>query len=65
MSSTATSSSDADGVLVASAWRNAADDLLVRITMTQPGGVGDTVCTAASRAEAMACFDEWLTTLSL
>jgi len=59
-----TTPSDADGVLVASAWRSAAGDVLVRLTMTRPGDEGDTVRTVATAAEAVARFEEWLTELT-
>ncbi|HEX5017009.1 MAG TPA: hypothetical protein VFX15_05435 [Actinomycetes bacterium] len=59
----ATTTSDADGVLVASAWRSAAGDVLVRITVSGPGGEGDTVCTVSSTTEALACMEEWLSQL--
>jgi len=61
--SDATTSSDADGVLVASAWRSAAGDVLVRITMSGPGAEGDTVCTVSSTTEALACMEAWLSGL--
>jgi hypothetical protein len=53
--------SEADGVLVASVWRTAAGVSLVRLTMSQPGGEGDTVWTASTTAEALARVEEWLT----
>ena len=62
--SDAPTSSDADGVLVASLWRTATGGVsLVRLTMTQPGGEGDTVYTVATAAEALDRFEEWLTAL--
>jgi hypothetical protein len=60
----APASSDADGVLVASVWRTGAGGLpLVRITMTRPGGGGDTVFTVSTTAEALARVEEWLAAL--
>ena len=62
--SDASASSDADGVLVASVWRTGAGGVsLVRITMTEPGGEGDTVATVATAAEALARVEEWLAAL--
>jgi hypothetical protein len=62
--SDATTSSEADGVLVASVWRDGAGGQpLVRLTMTQPDGEGETVRTVSTRAEALALVDEWLATL--
>jgi hypothetical protein len=59
-----TSPSDADGVLVASVWRaGAGGESVVRLTMTRPGDEGETVRTVSSRAEALACVEEWLATL--
>jgi hypothetical protein len=59
----ATTPSDADGVLVASAWRSATGDVLVRITMSGPGGEGDIVRTVSSTTDALACMEAWLTEL--
>ena len=62
-----TTPSDADGVLVLSVWRKAAagDASLVRLTLTEPGGSGDTVRVATTVAEALASIEEWLTTLTV
>ena len=46
-----TAPSDAEGVLVASAWRTAGGDVLVRLTMTRPGDEGDKVCAVSTTAE--------------
>lgn len=59
-----TTPSEADGVLVASAWRTSAGDVLVRITMTRPGDDGDTVSTVSTTAEAVSRFEDWLTELT-
>jgi hypothetical protein len=58
----ATSSSDADGVLVLSVWRNASADgtTLVRLTMTEPGGTGDTVRVVSNVVDALADLEKWL-----
>jgi len=58
-----TTSSEADGVLVASAWRSAGGDLLVRFTMTRQGDEHDTVRAVATTAEALSCFERWLAEL--
>ena len=61
----ATASSDADGVLVASVWRTADGGVsLVRLTMTQPDGVGDIVRIVSTPAEALVSIEEWLASLS-
>jgi hypothetical protein len=61
--SDAPTSSEADGVLVASVWRNAAGGIsLIRLTMTQPGGEGDTVRVVSNTEEAVANVEEWLKT---
>ena len=59
----ATTPSDADGVLVASAWRSATGAVLVRITMSGSRGEGDTVRTVSSTHEALACMETWLSEL--
>lgn len=62
--SDAPTSSEADGVLVASVWRTAAGGVsLVRITMTQPGGEGNTVYTVSTADEALVRVEEWLAAL--
>jgi hypothetical protein len=59
--SDATTSSEADGVLVASVWRDGAGGQpLVRVTMTRPDGEGETVRTVSTHAEALALVDDWL-----
>jgi hypothetical protein len=55
--------SDTDGVLVASAWRTAGGDLLVRISMTRPGDENETVRAVTTADEAVSCFEEWLSEL--
>ena len=62
----ATSPSDADGVLVLSVWRNASAEgtTLVRLTMTEPGGSGETVRVVADVADALAELREWLTAMT-
>jgi len=57
----ATSSADADGVLVASVWREADGTVsLVRVTMTDPAGGSDTVRVTGSPHEALATIEDWL-----
>jgi hypothetical protein len=64
--SEATTSSDPDGVLVASMWSNAAaGNPLVRLTMTAPGSEGETVRAVSTSAEALTIVEDWLTDLGL
>lgn len=57
----ATASADADGVLVASVWREADGTVsLVRVTMTDPGGGSDNVRVTGSPTEALATIEDWL-----
>jgi hypothetical protein len=56
-----TASADADGVLVASVWRDVDGTVsLVRVTMTEPGRGSDTVRVTGSPTEALATIEEWL-----
>jgi hypothetical protein len=60
-----TTSSEADGVLVASVWRNAAGGVpLIRLTMTKPDGEGENVRVMSTPAEVLASVEEWLQTFS-
>jgi hypothetical protein len=55
--------SDADGVLVVSAWtRGAGDQLLARITMSSEGSV-PVVRVVSDPSELHAAIDEWLASL--
>lgn len=60
----ATTTSVADGVLVASVWRTGGGSLM-RLTMTSPEKDGDVVRTVTTRAEALALVDRWLTALGV
>jgi hypothetical protein len=54
---------DADGVLVVSAWtRGVADQLLARVTMTSEGSV-PVVRVVSDPGELHAAIDEWLASL--
>ncbi len=56
-----TASTDADGVLVVSVWRDADGHVsLVRLTMTEPGGGSDTVRVSSTSSDALVSIEEWL-----